>query len=101
MNALHFLSENFALIAGKKEGCLEKEGETMRGKMKAFKFHYEHCHLFSRAVYTVHLLHNHSTLTQYACQSLRHNSKWALHQGYGNTVNTKKRMERHSEGGPG
>lgn len=60
MNALHFLSENFALIAEKKEGCLEKEGETMREKLKAFRFHYEHCPLFFSAVYAVHFLHNNS-----------------------------------------
>lgn len=62
----------------KEEGCLEKEGETMRGKMKAFRFHYEHCNLFFSAVYTVHFLHNNTPLPQCACQSLKHSPKWVL-----------------------
>lgn len=39
-------SENFALIAEKREGCLEKEGETMKGGAKAFRCHYERCPRF-------------------------------------------------------
>lgn len=68
----------------------------MRGKMKAFRFHYEHWPLLFSAVYAVHFLHNNLLLLQYAPQLFQNNSKWALHQGYGDTTNTTKMTEKHS-----
>lgn len=44
----------------KREGCLQKEEETMRGKMKAFRFHYGHWTLLFSAFYTIPFLHNNS-----------------------------------------
>lgn len=34
---------------------------------------------------------------QYAFQSLKQNSKWILHQDYGNKANSRTMMERHFE----
>lgn len=50
MNELDFPFKNFAMIAEIREGFLE-EGETMGGKMKAFRFHLGHCPLLFSAAH--------------------------------------------------
>lgn len=91
-------SENFVLIAEKREGCLEKEGETMKGGgVKAFRCHYERCPQFFPAAFAVRISHNNSLWPLCASCLSEHNSEQVLHQGYGNATNTGKK--RHSGDG--
>lgn len=84
-------SENFVLIAEKREGCLEKEGETMKGGVKAFRCHYERCPRFFPDAFAVCISHNNSLWPLCAsCLSEHNNSEQVLHQGYGNATNTGK-----------
>lgn len=89
---MHFIFSLGTLIAGKKrKGCEEKEGETIKDKNESFLDS-----IMSIAIYSFWLFIQYIFLTitplpllhQHAASHSSKNSKWVLHQGYGNVVNT-------------